>query len=238
MPTARLLTPGLMAGKKGTPPWYISFPGSGASGIDAGSEGTLDNLSDAAFTAEAWFKQDIVQPDVTVTWMNKGNFATAGWLIYFNATTITAQIDCLTTDASTGYNIAIRDNLWHHLAVCYNDVGDRKVYIAVDGVWGFTVQTAGVGVTVDDSANKLKIATRADSANWRFAGAFGWIRVSNNIRYPVGVNFTPSARGALPANDANTVRLFWVNEGTGATLTDKSANAQNATATTGTWGKG
>lgn len=221
----------------GIPPWYISLPGTGASGIDGGNHASLANLSDAAFTAEAWFKQDIVQPDTTVTWMNKGSFVTAGWLIYLNATTITALIDA-TTDANTGYNIAIRDGLWHHLAVCYDDTGTRKINIAVDGIWGFTTQTAAIGATVDDSANKLKIGVRGDGANWRYAGGFGWIRISNTIRYTVGVNFTPPARAYPPVNDANTVRLFWVDEGSGATLTDKSTNLQNATVTTGTWVRG
>lgn len=222
-----------------SPPWSVSLPGTGTSGINAGSEGTVDDLQDAAFTVEAWMKQAVTQPDVTIAIWDKGYFASVGWLGYCGADgKPVASIQCATADAGGASTAAIRDGLWHHVAMCFDDAGDRKVYWAVDGVWVSAFQTAAVDAIISDAAQSLKFGTRATSPDWKYAGEYGWIRVSNNIRYTVGVNFTPAARSAPPASDANTVRLFKVNEGTGATLTDSSSNAQNATVTTGTWVQG
>lgn len=225
----------------GVMPWYISLPGSGTSKIDAGNHASVAKLQDAAFTVEFWTKMQLVQPDTTVTYMDKGFFSAVGWLVYSTATgAIFSLVKCATTDASSSSLNTFRDFLWHHITVCFDDAGDRKIYIAVDGAWQAygAPQTAGNGAIVDDTAQKLIVGSRGDSPAWRYYGYFGWIRISNNIRYTVGVNFSPPGRAYPPANDANTVRLFWVDEGTGTTLTDKSTNAQNASIDTGTWGKG
>lgn len=224
----------------GTLPWYISLPGTGTAKIDAGNHASIGLLQDAAFTFECWFRQQVVQPDVTATLAYKGWVTATGWRSYFGAGSVFIVTVKCTTNANTQLNVDFKDFTWRHLAFCYDDAGDRKIYIAVNGVWAasYFAQVAGIGPVVDDTAQKLIIGCRDDGANWKYNGYFGWIRISNNTRYTVGVNFTPPSRAYPPANDANTVRLFWVNEGTGATLTDKSTNAQNASIDTGTWGQG
>lgn len=226
----------------GAMPWYISLPGTGTAKIDAGSHASLAKLQDAAFTVEFWTRMQTTQPDTTVTFMDKGYFATTGWLMYSaNTGNIVANVRCVTTNAEAKTSATtFRDFIWHHITMCFDDAGDRKIYLAVDGTWQtYTpAQTAGNGAIIDDTVQKLIIACRGDANTWRYNGYWGWIRISNNIRYTVGVNFAPPNRAYPPANDANTVRLFWVNEGTGTTLTDKSTNLQNASIDTGTWGKG
>lgn len=222
----------------GPPPWYISLPGTGTADINAGSHASLANLMDNAFTFECWFRQQVIQPDTTAVLAYKGWVAGTGWRAYFGAgAAFIATVKC-TTNANTQLNVDFKDFTWRHLAFCYDDAGDRKIYIAVDGVWAasYFAQVAGIGAVVDDSAQILRIGNRTN--DWRYNGYFGWMRISNNIRYPVGVNFAPNSRTSPPVNDANTVRLFWVDEGVGVTLTDKSTNAQNATINTGTWGQG
>lgn len=231
-----MIFPAVMAGKVKT--WSISLPGTGTSGINAGHEASAGLLQDAAFTIEGWFNPSATQPDTTFTFVDKGKVTTnTGWLLYSNATSqIVFTVECATTDAITQSAAGLaRDGSWHHIAACFDDAGDRKPYVAIDGTWNNATQTAGVGAVVDDTAKDLKIGVRTDSAAWRMNGKVGWMRLSNVLRYTPGVNFSPASRSAPPGVDANTVRLFKTDEGTGTVLTDYSANAQNAAINTGTW---
>ena len=106
----------------------------------------------------------------------------------------------------------------------------------IDGIWSaYTTQIAGVDAITSDAASNLFLGNSATTAR-ALNGAIGWCRISNiATRYTVGTNFIPPPRGAIPANDANTVRLFAMNEGSGTTITDYSTNAQNGTLSNGTW---
>jgi hypothetical protein len=200
---------------------------SNAGGVDCGSEASLDDIQDGAFTIEGWFRY---LPGTAGSYLYKGNRTSTGWLIYVSSgTTIRARVFCATTmaSASIGGSIA-NDGLWHHIAVTWDDAGDRQVRLFIDGRLVNT-SSAGVGAIVSDAAETCYIGH--DQMN--IGNAIGWVRISNNIRYTT--TFTPPSRFACPANDANTVRLFAMNEGTGTTITDGSTNAQNGTLSNGTW---
>jgi hypothetical protein len=115
----------------------------------------------------------------------------------------------------------------------FDDAGDRRIDLFVDGVEvTYTTQVQGSGAVKDDSALGLYIGEDFPS-NWPFKGKVGWCRISNVVRYTG--SFTPDARNAPPASDANTVRLFKMDEGTGTNINDTSSNALDATMTNGSW---
>ena len=61
----------------------------------------------------------------------------------------------------------------------------------------------------------------------------GWMRLSNTVRY--STTFTPTARLSPPSSDANTLGLWYANEGSGSTIinyqgdTDRNGIAHNTT---------
>jgi hypothetical protein len=221
----------------GTPvtPVSCAFNGTSTS-IDCGSEASVDNLQDAAFTAEAWINasgwgmnsQGVIFTKCGGTFNNSWIFRLVAGL------GLRARVYCATTiaDAYLSNTLFSPDNKWHHVVMVFDDAGDRKPYIAIDGIWQVASTTAGVGAVVDDAANSL---TFGAMNNFYFAGRIGWGRISSTVRYTPSTDFTPPPRGICPAGDANTVRLFPMNEGTGTTITDLSSNAQNGTLSNGTW---
>jgi len=198
---------------------------SGISQINCGSEASLDDFKSNAFTFEIWTKDiesycGVFRKGVRISL----SASTSGRLI--------CSISCSTTNASAESPISFlsTDDGWHHYVVFYNNAGDRKPYLAKDGIWvnSYRSQVAGDGDIVSDAAENFLIGGLNN-----IPIAVSWFRLSNNDRYNHEVNFTPSEE--FPENDVNTIRLFYANEGEGTTLIDYSANAQNATITLPTW---
>jgi len=105
---------------------------------------------------------------------------------------------------------------WHHIAGMYDGA---KVWIAVDGVIGPQV----VPSVFAESNIPLMIGTRLNN-NFYFEGAIFEVRVSSTARYaapfdpPVG--FTP---------DADTLRLWRLDEGLGTMCVDSSTSPNDGT---------
>lgn len=205
----------------------VAFNGTSTS-INAGNHASVNNLADNILTAELYFMND--GPLSTTHYMlDKGHSQTSGWGLYISSSNlITARVYCATTSAAITYTI-VRDGKWHHASMSFNDAGDRKVRLFYDGILVGT-SSAGVGAILADNVSSLIIGNSSTSTK----GNIGWIRISDSDRYGTS-NFIPPARNNPPANDANTVRLFKLNEGTGTTIVDYSTNAQNATLANGTW---
>lgn len=212
--------------------WSIIYNGTNAY-INGGSEASIDNLHDGAFTAEGWFYSDASNTDTQILVM-KSNYSTSGWWIRtVNGNQLQGALFCATTNANVTFANTLRtDKKWHHVALTFDDAGDRKTRVWVDGVLVGT-SDAGTGAVVPDAGDILWICG-TQYVGW-LQGRGGWVRISNVVRYTT--TFVPQTRFIAPTVDANTVRLFKVNEGTGTTITDYSANAQNATLFNGTWKK-
>ncbi|MBE0574034.1 hypothetical protein IH575_03965, partial [Candidatus Dojkabacteria bacterium] len=209
-------------------PQSVAFNGT-STYIDAGSEASIDDLADGAMTFEGW-----VNPTSTPDYrqiIQKGS--SSGFIVQFFGGYFNTAVYCSTTNA--GSAVLIPENLigkWFHISVTFDDAGDRKIRIFINGSQlSYVIQTAGVGAVISDAASNLILGGAAGGTY--FPGLMGWTRISNSIRYTT--NFTPPSRLNPPANDANTVRLFLMNEGVGTTITDSSTNAQNATLSDGTW---
>jgi hypothetical protein len=210
--------------------WATVYNGS-ASCVRCGSAASVDNLHDAAFTAEAW----IYTAHSGSAYVIGKQGPARGWALYKGGagTVLVARVNCATTNAVATSALVIADSAWHHIAMTWDDAGDRKVYTWLDGVQA-AVSGAGVGAVNDDAADDLYLGTWSESGLF-WNGRIGWARISNVVRYTE--TFAVPSRIIPPAVDADTVRLFKMDEGTGTTITDSSANAANGTLVTGSWVK-
>ena len=227
----------------GTPvtPTSVAFNGSSTS-INCGSEASVDNLADNAMTVECWARANAWGEDIvaggTLVQKALANATANGWQIRYRTNGyggIHVVIPCATTTAEvmTGKTTIFIDKKWHHIAFTWDDASSLYPQVWFDGVKITSSYTVSrVGAVIDDSSCNVLIGNNSNGST-TFDGAIGWVRISNNIRYTE--NFTPPARTSPPASDANTVRLFPMNEGAGTTITDLSTNAQNGTLANGTW---
>lgn len=219
--------PGLVTTAAGAP-WSVVADGS-TTIINAGKEASINNIHDGAFTAEGWFKADGQGQSDLGRLFEKGS--SSGWSVMFDAGgRIEAKVWAATTSAVA--SVAFSEyTAWHHWAITFDDAGDRKLRLWKDGALAGT-SDAAVGAVVDDSAVNLAILNRPTGSR-TYDGNAGWQRLSNVVRYSAA--FVPPSRRTPPTSDANTLRLFKLNEGTGTAITDSSSHAVNATLTGGTW---
>jgi len=203
--------------------------------IDCGSGSSLDNLQDNAFTVEAWIRATGYGSGNIGTIMSKRGTG-GGWNLYVNNTAgLRADLICGTTNAASlsGLDEMTADSYYHHVAMTWDDAGDRKIYLFIDGVpvSSYDTQTAGVGAITSDASNNLRVGSY-NGSQFYFAGQIGWSRVSNIVRY-TGI-FTPNPRCTAPESDANTVLLLRMHEGF-SNPQDSSGNGNHGTLTNGVW---
>lgn len=214
-------------------PWAVALNGTTGE-VNHGSDANLDNLPDAEMTVEAWIRVPSGETGAVFSKWASG----IGWMLGVQSGIgLAAQIECATSLAISisGADELANDNKWHHVAMYFNDAGDRKIYLAADGKWvpSYSTQIAGVGAIVPDAALDLMFGTNPGGSNY-LEGAFGWYRISNNDRYSHGTDFVPAR--TPPASDGNTILLCHVDEGTGVTLDNEQGDPnRDGTIANGTW---
>lgn len=203
--------------------------------INCGNHASLTGINTGTFTIEFYSKQKVYS-DFQHYYGAYIDPESSSTFSMYNGSTVQARcyVGAETTNARTNIVFTV-DSIWHHWSICYNNTGDRKIYVYRDGVQVGSVSSIADGDVLDLTGSNLYIGTRGNATGHFFNGNFGWFRISDNIRY--SATFTPDSIRKPPAVDANTVRLFKMDEGTGTTITDYSANAQNATLVNGTWAK-
>ena len=115
---------------------------------------------------------------------------TKGWSKYFriNNQRITGAIDTNGTDAASTASTVFPSKQWVHLAITYNDSGDRKIRYYQNGTEvSYSTQTAATGSLNSDSTGNFNIFNVESSQ--RISGKVDEVRISNTIRYTG--NFTP-----------------------------------------------
>lgn len=222
----------LSGGAAAAPIPFLIFNGT-TTVINHGNDSALNDMQDGEVTFEIWIKALGAGENNLGRFFDKGNHFVM-W--YQGGLGARCQVDCATTDADSSNSGFSVDSEWHHVVCYFNDAGDRKVYVAVDGIWN-TPSIAGVGAIVSDADDDLSVGNRASDTARTWDGHIGWYRFSNNDRYNHGMDFTPPGRGAYPSSDANTILLCHVDEGEGATLDNEQGDAnRDGTITNGTWG--
>ena len=209
------------AASAGIPCLYTK--GAAGYGGNLGSDVTIDDLHAGDFTCEFWFKAyaaiayNAVEKGVTQLYV--------GWRVALFTNNVNFLVRYSITNASISYS-RTQDYLPHHYALTFSGAGDLKARLFIDGTLKAT-SVAAAGSPKSDASNTLGVGYYPEGGDRQINAAFGWFRLSNNIRYTS--DFTPAGMTEYPTNDANTVRLFKMNEGSGTVLTDYSSNAKNGT---------
>ena len=206
---------------------YLVFNGTTAN-VNCGSDASLDDLHNAALTVEAW-----VRADTTDSWRvfaSKGLWSFKGWHVWVSGLAVGARVWASTATYSVS-TASMTLSQWAHVAMTYDNGGDRKHRLYVDGVLRSTSGAAS-GTIVSDAAQSMTIGKSNETSS--FNGAIGWMRLSNSIRY--SGSFTPAARDAPPAVDGNTVEQWNLDEGVGLTAAAQVSSPTNdGTITAATW---
>lgn len=224
----------------GTPviPQSVTFNGTTTSGVVADAA-AIQDLQDAAFTAEVWANPDSYGEASVGRFLDKTASVAEGWFFSVRGDSgLDFRISCATTDARSrcGLDEFTPDGKWHLISGQFDDAGDRKIYLWIDGVpiVSYTLQDAGVGAIVSDVGNDLYLGNRSNGEN-TFDGLLGgWARLSDALRYAAGKAFEPDARTNPPGVDGNTVWQIEYAAGAGATVTDIVA-ANNVTLSNYEW---
>ena len=221
----------------GCGPAFLEFNGD-TSVVTVGDDASIQDLHDAAMTAEAWVRADTQGENSTGHIVRKGDLGTGrGWRLQFHVTQgLEGDIECAVADgwSRSGVDDFSADGLWHHVAMTWDDTwGNTYPRLWVDGVEVTYHATQNRnGAISSDIGDDLYIGND-NSSQRTWDGDIGWIRISDTVRY--AATFTPPARCTLPAVDGNTV-LLEIQEGVGATTYDQSGNDNDGAITAATWG--
>lgn len=208
--------------------YYAEFNGT-TSEIDCGSDASLDDLHAADFTVEGWFYFD-GQTDAADSLVMKGSGLNDGWSLFrlSSGTVLYARVNLADGDAQRT-TAAGADQTWKHIAMTYDDAA-KSNELFIDGVSQGTGSKTGAAVS--DAAGSFMIGRTTSGGS--FQGRIAWVRVSDTIRYTT--TFTPAAKNAPPAIDANTVEQWNLNEGAGSSAAAQVNSSNNGALTDVTWG--
>jgi len=213
-------------------PAYLKFNGEAGS-VGCGDYAAIQNLPDDGndFTFEAWIKCDgWVGPTPFIASKENSPTFTTGWSVFADPAPVTGLAFYVNGGAGVdGWAICGRDDFecdgeWRHIVAIMENLPanpvNARLYLAIDGRWVTTYTTqqdrdeaGGVGTYGTDVGDNFILGNRGGGAN-TWEGAMGWSRLSDDLRYTPGVNFTPPVRCTLPDIDANTAAL-WIYEGHG-----------------------
>jgi hypothetical protein len=108
--------------------YYIHTSGGAGSYINCGSNASIDNIwAGAGATVDFW-----IQAEETGYLLGKG----LKWYTILSSSDMQFLIAYgLGSYAGATIDVAGFLNKWHHVVMTYNNTGDRKIYVAIDGVW-------------------------------------------------------------------------------------------------------
>lgn len=200
-----------------------------------------------AFTLDCWVKIDcdyelggaMLFDKGAINVVGDGQLSHMGWTIawlkswnsyYDNVLELSVEAPVGVQGALGYLEISDVANEWFHLAVTYDDLGDRYIYAAINGIWQSTSAKYSHGETesgpwakgasgADSDANlNLRIGADRNATDLQFLyGSLGWIRFSNNTRFTPNTNFIPPSKCTAPSADANTIEI-WDPASSGRTL--------------------
>lgn len=231
----KLLT---VMGGKAAPDYVLYINGLGKY-IDFGTHASIDDLHATDFTVEMWINLQTTTANYG-TFIRKVNTSgdSTGWGMSRQATSAISRFQSFHATTSLAYQDVANNSFgagWIHYAFTFGGASDKKCIFYFNGTKG-GASSAAVGDAVTDAGCKLFMGGAGSYGSAYLSGAvfyLSWMRISSGLRYTA--NFTPPPRRTKPANDASTIRLVYCDEKDATTLTDYSANAQNATIVNGAW---
>lgn len=203
--------------------------------------GAMDIGASGEFTFEMWIRPSSTAADngtnpaegssYSATYSNiivdGDSLSTRGFIIGLGAGRILLGVN----NTSGGYTLIgttdLRDGAWHHVAVQYTvSSGLMEVFADGDEEDSFTqgggaVDYDGDAPTTDSYFYLAKEKLEFDANVRGFRGDISMIRISDTRRY-TGTTYTVPTSALV--DDANTVGLYYFDEGSGTVLGDSSGN--------------
>lgn len=146
----------------GVAPNSVDYDG-GDDVIIVSSSASIDDLT--AFTFIGWFKREGAGGASLSRFVNKGQM-----LIYLleSLRKVEVQINYSTTQAKSTSSTLYTNDAWTHLAATWNNAGDKKIRIYLDGAEvAYTTQTAGVGTPTSDTGSDLFLGNNSNDPGVR-----------------------------------------------------------------------
>ena len=213
----------------------LYFDGTGtAQYINAGSDPSITNLSDDAFTVEAWIKADGYGISNAGYFFRKDDGG-AGFGLGFttgSSSGLHSRVGCATTDAQSnaGLDEFSADSQWHHVAMTFDDAGDRYIYQYIDGrpVASYSSHIQCIDAVEADSNNDLYLGNGGEDSSYEFEGNIDEIRIFDYVRTPAQI--------AWSYNKGGPVGWWKFDECSGTTAYDSSGFGNNGTISIGNSG--
>jgi len=210
----------------------LYFDGTGAGQyINAGSDPSISNLSDNAFTVEAWIKPDGYGISNAGYFFRKDDGG-AGFGLGFttgSSSGLHSRVGCATTDAQSnaGLDEFSADSQWHHVAMTFDDAGDRYIYQYIDGkpVDSYSLHDQCIDAVENDSSENLYLGNGGDNPLYEFEGNIDEIRIFDYVRTPAQI--------AWSYNKGGPVGWWKFDECSGTTANDSGSGGNNGTITPG-----
>jgi hypothetical protein len=176
----------------------------------------LRNLHAGSFTAEAWVKM-LPSANHQFIFNNGWGYGSVGWAFrYLNTGVLFVNIYTDGAGPQSGVTCSLAK--WSHVAMTYDDTGDRQFRIWLNGEL-ITTSVPATGATMDDTGVDLNIL--GTMTTYSITGFAGWCRISKTRLYTT--TFTPPKRYPPPTPEFETVGLWRLDEMTGTTLDDKGS---------------
>ncbi len=169
--------------------------------INAGSDSSINNLSDNAFTIEAWIKPDGYGNGGAGYFFRKDDGGPGFGLGFATTSTngLHSRVGCATTDAQSnaGLDEFTADGEWHHVVMTFDDAGDRYIYQYIDGkpVDSYISHIQCIDAVEDDSSGDIYLGNDNTSLAYEIEGNLDAVRIFDYVRTPAQIAWSYN-RGA------------------------------------------
>jgi len=220
----------------------LEFDGA-TSFVTLGNPVALQNIPSAGdMTVDAWVYVEGWGSNNVGIISAKGPWNAVGWDFFIdNANGLSGRCLYNTQDALSRSGLdeftTTEFDAWHHLAMVFNNSGDNKIYLWIDGtpISSYTTQNDAQGVYDADTAETCYIGCASPAGGTGdFDGLIGWVRIASSALYTPGVAFTVPERCVIPSGP--TVEWVGIHEGYGTTIYDLSPNSNDGTVSNTVWG--
>ncbi len=187
--------------------------------VNIGSNSNIDDLASGAFTATAWVKADTMTADQRIFSANSNE----GWYAFIEAgrgIDVIVDTDSQNALSRTGTDDFSLDGKWHYVAFTYDNNGDRKIYVYIDGkeISSYVSQVTGTGTVISDASVNKFIGGRG-SNNWVWDGKIDQVRYYDYVRTPAQI--------AWEYNRGAPIAHYQFNECTGSTVYNAARDSNN-----------
>jgi hypothetical protein len=212
--------------------YAVSFDGSNDY-VYIGTPTAMTQLATGSYTIEAWIKTSTTARQCIVGNYNYNSSPdprTQAWVLELHSSgNLRMYVNGTACNSDPIYTVS--DGKWHHVAGVRNNA-TSSVYMYVDGklIYSNVGGVPGTGFTV---SNYTQIGSNPCTGGYAlpFNGNIDEVRMWNTARTEAQIK--ANMYKELVGNESGLVGYYKLNNGTGATATDNSPNANHGTLTNG-----